>query len=284
MTSQSPRIYTYKITFEEVPYYYYGSKKEKHYNQEYWGSPKTNKLCWELYTPKKQILELFDYTDEGYSECRKIEGRLIKPILNDPWCLNESCNLSVSLNICKKNGEKTYNQKIGIHKYTKDERIEISKRGGKTAGNNNKERGLGIFGLTEDEKRKNAILGGKISGNLTKERGLGIFGLTEDEKRKNAILGGKISSALAKERGNGIFGQTREKRIENGKKGGAKSKDLGVGVHGRTKEDMISSVKKTNSQKWECCETGYVSTAAGVVSYQRARGIDTSKNTRKRIS
>ena len=33
MTSKSPRIYTYKITFEEVPYYYYGSKKEKYYNQ-----------------------------------------------------------------------------------------------------------------------------------------------------------------------------------------------------------------------------------------------------------
>jgi hypothetical protein len=29
MTSQSPRIYTYKITFEEVPYYYYGMKAEK---------------------------------------------------------------------------------------------------------------------------------------------------------------------------------------------------------------------------------------------------------------
>ena len=33
-----PRIYTYKITFEEVPYYYYGSKKEKYFNEEYWGS------------------------------------------------------------------------------------------------------------------------------------------------------------------------------------------------------------------------------------------------------
>jgi hypothetical protein len=32
MTSQSPRIYTYKITFEEIPYYYYGVKKEKYFN------------------------------------------------------------------------------------------------------------------------------------------------------------------------------------------------------------------------------------------------------------
>jgi len=38
MTSQSPRIYTYKITFEEVPYYYYGSKKEKAFDED---------LAWE---------------------------------------------------------------------------------------------------------------------------------------------------------------------------------------------------------------------------------------------
>ena len=63
MTSQSPRIYLYKITFEEVPYYYYGVHREKKYNEKYWGSPKTNKWCWKLYTPKKQILQLFDYTD-----------------------------------------------------------------------------------------------------------------------------------------------------------------------------------------------------------------------------
>ena len=57
----SPRIYLYKITFEEVPYYYYGVKKEKYFNEEYWGSPYTNKWCWELYTPKKQILQFFDF-------------------------------------------------------------------------------------------------------------------------------------------------------------------------------------------------------------------------------
>ena len=81
MTSQSPRIYTYKITFEEVPYYYYGVKKEKKYNEEYWGSPVTNKWCWELYTPKKQILELFEFDDGGYIKAQEIEKRLIKPVL-----------------------------------------------------------------------------------------------------------------------------------------------------------------------------------------------------------
>jgi hypothetical protein len=104
MTSQSPRIYTYKITFEEVPYYYYGSKKEKYYNQPYMGSPVTNKWVWEYYTPKKQILEVFGYTDEGYEECRKMEDRLIKPVINDPWCLNESFGGKISLKILQENG------------------------------------------------------------------------------------------------------------------------------------------------------------------------------------
>ena len=68
-----PRIYIYKITFEEVPYYYYGVHKEKYFNEQYWGSPVTNKWCWELYTPKKQILQLFDFTDEGWVEAQKID-------------------------------------------------------------------------------------------------------------------------------------------------------------------------------------------------------------------
>jgi hypothetical protein len=39
--------------------------------------------------------------------------------------------------------------------------------------------------------------------------------------------------------------------------------------------------KKTNSQKWMCLETGYITTSGPLTSYQNARGIDTSK--RKRI-
>ena len=83
-----PRIYTYKITFEETPFYYYGSKKEKVFNEPYMGSPKTNKWHWKTYTPKKQILEFFDYDEQGYKKCREIENRLIKHSIEDPFCLN----------------------------------------------------------------------------------------------------------------------------------------------------------------------------------------------------
>ena len=214
MTFQSPRIYIYKITFEEVLYYYYGVHKEKKFNEYYMGSPVTHKWCWELYTPKKQILQFFDFTDEGWLEANKIEKRIIRPFLNDKWCLNENCGNIFSLTSCSKAGK----------------------------------------------------IGGKINGNRAKELGLGIHGLT------------------------------LEQLSENGKKNGKKSKELGVGVHGRTKEQMSEDSRKggkiggkiggklgskiTNSRKWMCGETGFVSTSGPLTIYQRNRGIDTSKRVR----
>ena len=107
MTSRSPRIYIYKITFDEVLYYYYGVHKEKRFNEDYWGSPVANKWCWELYTPKKQILELFDYSDEGWLDANLVENRLIRSFFNtDKWCLNENCGGIMSLKILReKNGK-----------------------------------------------------------------------------------------------------------------------------------------------------------------------------------
>ena len=193
-----PRIYTYKITFEEVPYYYYGVKKEKRFDEEYWGSPKTNKWCWELYTPKKQILEIFDYTDAGYIKAQEVEKRLITSLLNDKWCLNECCNGKFSLTICSENGKKSYELKIGLHKYTKNERVELSRKGGKIVGEKNKQERRGIFALTEEQNIQNRIKAGKI----------------------------------------------------------------------------------TSAQKWKCIETGHISNAGGLSTYQKARGIDTSKRVR----
>ena len=105
MTSQSPRIYLYKITFEEVSYYYYGVHKEKRYNEYYMGTPVTHKWVWDFYTPKKQILEVFDYNDEEYIKAQEVEKRLIKPVLNDKWCLNENVGGVFSLEIRRKNGD-----------------------------------------------------------------------------------------------------------------------------------------------------------------------------------
>jgi hypothetical protein len=220
--NNQPRIYTYKITFEEVPYYYYGSKKERYFNQEYWGSPVTNRWCWELYTPKKQILELFDFTDEGYEECRRVENRLIKPVLNDPWCLNENCGGSFSLDIKREIGKSHFLIKKGIHSQTVEERIEMGKQLWYS--------GKGLASLTDQERKYYASLGGSTGA------------------------GGRVVGEKMFKEKRGIFALTKNNLSENGKKGS----------------------KNTNSQKWKCTITGYISTSGGLSRYQKTRKIDTN--------
>ena len=276
MTSYSPRIYIYKITFEEVPYYYYGVHKEKRYNEYYMGSPVTNKWCWELYTPKKQILEIFEFSDEGWLEAQKIEDRLIKPVLNEKLCLNESCGRIFSIKVSIENGKKQYENKVGIHTQTLEDKIEL----GRKTGLENWKLKRGFFKMTSKEKSEL----GKILGNKNYKESKGFFALPKqeriersrkhgekmyEEKRGMFSLTVEERSELGKricEERKGIFSLTEEQKFERSSKGGKKSSKI------------------TNSQKWECCETGYVSTAAGVVSYQKGKGIDTSKKNRKRVS
>jgi len=139
-----PRIYTYKITFEEVPYYYYGMHEEKIYNEDYWGSPVTHKWCWDFYTPKKQILEVFSTRKEAY----QVEMRLIKSVLNiDKWCLNMNYGGIISHEIYVKTGIMTYDLGIGIHAQSPEKRKEIAKLGGKMS----KSLGLGVHGRTSEQ-------------------------------------------------------------------------------------------------------------------------------------
>ena len=276
-----PRIYIYKITFEEVPYYYYGVHKEKRYNEYYMGSPKTHKWCWEFYTPKKQILEIFPYTDEGWLEAQEVEKRLIKLFYNeDKWCLNESCGGIFSLEICKNNGKTSYELKTGLHKYEKNERIDISRKGGMVMGNRHKENGTGIFSMTEEEKIEAKRKGGMVMGPKSKLNKTGIFSMTEEEKIEAKRKGGMVMGNKHKKNGTGIFSMTEEEKIEAGKKGGTRSYELGLGVHSLTTEQRRENVKRTNSQKWMCLKTGYISTPAGLSRYQKARNIDTCNRIR----
>jgi hypothetical protein len=182
----------------EVPYYYYGVHKEKKFNEEYWGSCKTHKWCWELYTPKKKILEIFDYNDVGWIEAQEIEKRLIKPVFNtDKWCLNESCGGKISL-LCLSRGSKKANlknkeNKSGIYGLSIEKRKENGKKGIKTQ----KKLCIGIFSLTKEQLKENGKKGGKRGGNTVKELGLGIYArdrnkMIEDSK-KGGSIGGKIS-------------------------------------------------------------------------------------------
>ena len=99
------RIYTYKITFDEVPFFYWGIHKESKQNDKYMGSPVTHKWMWDFYTPTIEILELFDYSDAGWEEAREVETRVIKEFLNDKNCLNEACGGFYSLDSSRKAGK-----------------------------------------------------------------------------------------------------------------------------------------------------------------------------------
>ena len=259
MTSQSPRIYTYKITFEEVPYYYYGVKKEKYFYQYYMGSPYTHKWCWEFYTPKKQILELFEYSDEGWLEAQEIEKQLIKPFYrNDKWCLNENCGGTFSLD--------TY--------------IRAGKRGNKT----NKKNGTGVYGMTLEQKSEGGKRGGKNGGKVVGKQNAinktGICGRSKEKMTEDGKKGGTASAKKQKELGIGFFGMSFEQRSQNAKKANETHKKNKTGVYALTYEDRSKMAEKVNSQRWMCTETSHISNSGGLSRYQRARGIDTSKRIR----
>ena len=80
----------------------------------------------------------------------------------------------------------------------------------------------------------------------------------------------------------GIHSYTFEERSEIGKKSAETNRKNKTGLYGIPIENRKETAKKVNTQRWECTETGYISTPAGLSAYQRPRGIDTSK--RKRIS
>ena len=73
---------------------------------------------------------------------------------------------------------------------------------------------------------------------------------------------------------------SKEEQIKNASKGGMKLKEIGMGIHALTPEQRSENSKKAASQKWMCLETGHISNAGGLTSYQRARGIDTSNRVR----
>ena len=115
----------------------------------------------------------------------------------------------------------------------------------------------GLSGLiTPDEVALKAmVLGGRNGGNKSKENKTGVCGRSIEKMREDGRKGGTTQGNRHKENKTGVCGQPLEKMRENGKK----------------------AAKVTNSQKWQCTETGYVSTAGGLSSYQKAKEIDVSK-------
>jgi hypothetical protein len=65
-----------------------------------------------------------------------------------------------------------------------------------------------------------------------------------------------------------------------GQKRGREKSVTSMNAHPNTikarKKNAERGIKTMNGQKWQCTETGYISTAGPLSRYQIARGIDTS--------
>ena len=103
-----PRIYVYKITFVDQPYWYWGWHKEKKFDEFYMGSPATNKTYWDLYKPVKEIIEFFEFSEEGERSAQITENRLIKPDINNPLCLNEHYGGVVSSKVASQSAKRRW--------------------------------------------------------------------------------------------------------------------------------------------------------------------------------
>jgi hypothetical protein len=223
-----PRIYTYKVTFEEIPDWYWGSHKEKKYGETYLGSPNTHAWKWEFYTPHLEILELFPYTNEGWVEAQNVENRCIKPDLNNPLCLNEHYGGVISIEARKRGGVVVHKERDDLGRSLRtlklhEERDEFGRS----------VRAMKLNEITHKEKDE---LGRSVHGVKTSER------LHEVKDHL-----GRSAHAVK------TLGKVHDKKD-----------DLGRSVHGvkcattthKEKDDLgrsVTAVKAaatTNSQKW----------------------------------
>jgi hypothetical protein len=237
--------------------YYYTYYSYEEWGRGYFGSRK----CYCL--PEEDVKYLGSSKDKTFKPIQKIilksDYATREEAIVDEIILHNFYDVANNLHFANK-AKQTSTKFSYIHPFEKMSKF------GKVQGKINYQNGVGIHALTSEQKSEVGKIGGKKSSQKNKENGVGIYALTLEDRIRNGKIGGKSGTQKCKELGVGFYAITPEQKRENAIKGGK------------------ASAKKLNSQKWECCETGYISTSAGVVSYQKGKGIDTSKNNRRRIS
>ena len=237
--------------------YYYTYYSYEEWGKGYFGSRGCKCL------PKEDVKYFGSFSDKNFNPTQKI-------ILNDDYTTRKEAYADEI--ILQEYYKVVENPHFANRAYQTSTKfyvpIEQAKENGKKAGNKNIETG-------------HIIELGKKKAKSHKENKTGIFGLSTEQKSEN----GKKGGAIAFEMKVGVHARTKEQMSEDGKKGGSISGknnyENGIGLVSITKEERKEIVSKTNSQKWMCLETGYITTSGPLTAYQRARCIDTSK--RKRI-
>ena len=132
------RYYTYRVTFKDLPgYFYYGKHKDD--GKPYFGSPKTWKHLWLQFEPEVQVLQWYETEEEVYTA----ECSIILATWKDKYSLNEAVGVRASESVCRENGRKAVaamnahpNTKVArakhlkvmnSHPNTKAARVKLSK-------------------------------------------------------------------------------------------------------------------------------------------------------------
>jgi hypothetical protein len=245
---ETPKEYYYTYySYEEWGRGYIGSRGCKctpEKDIKYFGSFKDK-----TFKPKYKIILKGNYNTREDAYADEIILQQFYKIAENPHFANIAYQTSKKFYLSK---EKAKELGVGFYVLTPQQRTENGKKGGSKGGKVQYENKIGIHGLSFEEKSRRS----KEIGLKHKENKTGYCGLSFTERSEYGKVGGKKAVETNKKNETSFWDKDLQSRL--GKRG----------------------AKKTNSQKWKCTETGYVSNAGALTKYQRARGIDTSKRVR----
>jgi hypothetical protein len=248
---ETPREYYYTYySYEEWGRGYFGSRGCKclpEKDVKYFGS-----FNDKTFRPTQKIILKDDYLTREEAYADEIILHDYYDVANNPHFANRAKATSTRF----------------FYAFSKEEQVKNASKGGMKT----KEMGKGIYALTFQERSENS----RKIGKKHKEFGTGIFSIKLEEKIEIC----KKAGIKTKNLGLGIHGLSKEEQVKNASKGGMKTKEMGKGIHALTLEQRSEYSRKNASQRWKCLETGYICNAGGLSTYQKARGIDTTKRVR----
>jgi hypothetical protein len=127
------KYYTYKITFKDLPgYFYYGSHKDS--GKPYFGSPVTWAHLWVLFEAEVQILQWY----KTEREVKAAEDSIIQATWKERHSLNENVGGRISEKVCRENGRKTGKKTARVMNTHPNTRASQTENGGKSGSKNAK--------------------------------------------------------------------------------------------------------------------------------------------------
>lgn len=195
---------------------------------------------------QKIILETHDTAEEALDAEIKLQ-RFFKVVENSHFA-NQAYQTSTKFSYVM-TSEEARNNTIKINQNrTAEQRKEISRKAGKVR----------MASITPEQRSKLAI-----KANSYK---------TAEQRRESArkVFANWTSEQLSERARKAHASRTLEQRRESARKGKSNM----------TPEQRSEAARKGSNQKWQCIETGFISSPGGLSNYQKARGIDTSKRIR----